>query len=177
MSTVALLLRKTTSVDQKGQMGWGGMACGQAAVARRDGLRDGRLQRRHLKTEGRKRLTAQRKLLARNGPRFGSQLEWVLGFLARNGFCGSVPSSKCVFVFFVRNRASVRFPARNAFLGNGAPKWGWVPSSKWVSGFGIASGSQAVRSNELRFGSHWVITKPANGSSKWAGLSISSGVP
>jgi hypothetical protein len=46
-----------------GGVGGGGViACGQAVVARRAGLRGGGSQRRHRKPEGRKLLTAQRKL-------------------------------------------------------------------------------------------------------------------
>jgi hypothetical protein len=64
MSTVALLLRETTG--RRGPGGANGLrvvviACGQTAVARRGGLRDGRLQTSHRKKEGRERVTAQRK--------------------------------------------------------------------------------------------------------------------
>ena len=65
MSTVALLLRNTASAgqEQAGANGLRVIACGQTAVARRDGLLDGRLQTRDRATEQRKLVKAQRKLL------------------------------------------------------------------------------------------------------------------
>jgi hypothetical protein len=65
MSTVTLLLGKTTSVDhRRGKWGGDDSVSGQTVVARRDDLRDGRSQTRHTQKEQMKmkRLRAQRKL-------------------------------------------------------------------------------------------------------------------
>jgi hypothetical protein len=60
---VALLLRKAAGLGQGGGVnGLRVIACGQTAVARRDGLRDGGLQTGHQRKEQRKRRTEQRKL-------------------------------------------------------------------------------------------------------------------